>query len=91
MSNKVKKVLGNKIVLTSPAKETKTNGMIMVPTISTNVGVIKFIGEDLKERAERDGLGVGQKVIYGSQFETLQIENQDSFVMELSNIIAVLE
>lgn len=92
MSNKVKRVLGDKIILADPALETKRADYgLIVPQVLTNVGVIRYIGDDVASKALAIGLEVGQKVVYSTQFEKLEIENVTSMVMKLDNIVAILE
>lgn len=92
MLNKVKKVIGDKIVLVNPALETHKNSYGLVEAqVLTNVGIIKFIGAEIQQRAQELGLEVGQKVVYASQTEQLEIENVPSLITKLENIIAILE
>jgi co-chaperonin GroES (HSP10) len=88
MSNKVKKIKGNRVVLVKPTATQKRDGAFFVPEVSTNVGVVKFIGDEV---AESYGLKVGMRVIYLTQHEQVQMENETVFIMEPSNIVAELE
>lgn len=88
---KVKKVLGDKVVLVSPPLENKREGGFIIPTESENIGLVKFIGEEIQAKAQELGLESGQKVIFAGNYEKVRVENQDAWVCKLDNVVAILE
>lgn len=89
MPNKVAKLKGNRVVLEAPKGASSKQGHFFVPEVTTNVGVVRFIGDEVD--AAKYEIAVGTKVIYGTAHEQLQIENETVYVMEPSNIVAILE
>jgi hypothetical protein len=61
--------------------------LFVKPESAFNVGVIEFIGEDL-----RDGKYTqGQKVYIGNQREQIRIDGMDIMVMKEDNVYATVE
>lgn len=86
MSDKVKTVLGNRVILVNPPESSTRIGGVYIPGSQTNIGIVKHISPEAQ-----DTLKIGDKVLYGQDFLKMKVENEDSLIMPASNIIAVLE
>lgn len=87
MINKVKKTLGENVIVFPPEASKSMVGVVMVPGSRSNIGVVKHLGEDIKSPQ----IQVGDKVLYGKNFESIKVENQDAWIMNYSNVIAIIE
>ena len=80
------KMLRNLIGVVPAGKNTnRKQGLFVMPETSNNLGVIKYVGEDVKT------FKPGEKVYFGNSRETIIMQGEEVMVMEESNIVATLE
>lgn len=84
--------LGNRVAvekadkLSSQSQKSKENLFVVEPMVSDNLGVVRYVGEGVKDAK----FEVGSKVYFGNKREQLRIAGKDIMVMDAENVLAVV-
>lgn len=80
------KMLNNLLGVSKVGKSNKTDGLFADVETTQNLGIIRYLGEDVSEKFK-----VGQKVYFGNKREEIRMDSADIIVMEEDNIYAIVE
>lgn len=81
------KMRGKRVGVEAPKKTNRNQGVFHIPDDNNAVGIVRYLGEDLKAT----DLKIGDKVYYGDARQKLTMEGTEILVMDESNILAVVE
>lgn len=77
---------GKRVGIEKLGKSQKANSFLEMPEDTNSQGVIKYLGAEARE-----DLKVGDKVYFGNQRITMNIEGKEIYVMDDDNVVAIVQ